>query len=85
MSDVVEFPKIKEKLTFDELSDLVMRRKGLVEGVLVAFQENGNICFLNFGDMTAMKALWLAEQLKEHALYADYDLDEDEDESSDQL
>jgi len=76
MTSVVSFPKIKDELTLDEMIGCIKNTITLKEGVFVAFHENGNLCVLNFGDMTAMKALWLAEQLRMHAIEADFPLEE---------
>lgn len=73
---VVKFPLLKEELTIDEALSIVETDEGIADGMIIAFRNDSDGYFIvNFGDMNRMKALWLAEQLRDYALY---DASEDE-------
>lgn len=66
----IPFPlSTDRRLTFEEMVAYTqMREVKPAEGILVYYDEEGNIVLLNFGDVSQMQALWFGEQVRLHSL-----------------
>lgn len=68
MTEVCEFPVVKQDLTLDEVMSLV-KRKNPQTGIILYEDEDGDVCYLHFGNLSRKDALWFAEKLKIEALW----------------
>lgn len=67
MTEIKSFPiRDLQKLDFDQAVH-VTKMRNPAKGLIVAYDEDGDIMIFNFGEVTRELALWFSEQVKRHS------------------
>ena len=68
MAEIIELGIDPEQtLTIDE-TVAVVKRRDPINGIILFEDEEGNLGFFNFGEVSRSDALWFAEKLRLHSL-----------------